>query len=128
MRLPEGAATQRFPPAFGTWRDATLALLETDVDAARVQLAELSWTEAEDGLLTRDGERFELERGTFPDRPELPPMTAALQGQRRAIGVELDVTVANDSIILDGHQDGTLEIALYARNYALTPDPIGTVL
>jgi len=32
------------------------------------------------------------------------------------------------SIIHEGHKDGTLELALFARNYALTPDPIGTVL
>lgn len=69
-----------------------------------------------------------LELRTFPDRPELPLMAAALQDQWRAIGVELKVTVANYSIIPEGHQDGTLEVALYARNYALTPDPIGTVL
>ena len=127
-RFPEGAATQLFPPALGTWHDEALAPLETDVEAARARLAELGWTAGEDGILTRDGERFALELRTFPDRPELPLMAAALQDQWRAIGVELEVTVSNYSIIPEGHQDGTLEVALYARNYALTPDPIGTVL
>ena len=127
-RFPEGAATQLFPPALGTWHDATLPPLETDPEAARALLAELGWSAGEDGILMRDGERFALELRTFPDRPELPLMAAALQDQWRAIGVELDVTVASYSIIPEGHQDGTLEVALYARNYALTPDPIGTVL
>jgi len=127
-RFPEGAATQLFPPALGVWHDETLTPLETDLEAARARLAELGWTAGADGILTRDGERFALELRTFPDRPELPLMAAALQDQWRAIGVEIDVTVANYSIIPEGHQDGTLEVALYARNYALTPDPIGTVL
>ena len=65
---------------------------------------------------------------TFPDRPELPLMAAALQDQWRAIGVELDVSVANYSEIPAGHQAGSLEVALIARNCGLTPDPIGTVL
>lgn len=127
-RFPEGAATQLFPPALGSWHDKTLQPLETDPEAARARLAELGWEPGEDGIMTRDGERFALELRTFPDRPELPLMAAALQDQWRAIGVELDVTVANYSVIPEGHQDGTLEVALYARNYALTPDPIGTVL
>ena len=46
----------------------------------------------------------------------------------KEIGIELEVSVANYSEIPAGHQDGTLQVALYARNYGLTPDPVGTVL
>lgn len=127
-RFPESAATQLFPPALGGWHDETLDPLETDPEAARALLSELGWSKGDDNILMRDGERFALELRTFPDRPELPLIAAALQDQWRAIGVELEVTVANYSIIPEGHKDGTLEVALYARNYALTPDPIGTVL
>lgn len=55
-------------------------------------------------------------------------IATALQDQWRAIGVELEVSVSNYSEIPAGHQDGSLHVALYARNYGLTPDPIGTVL
>jgi peptide/nickel transport system substrate-binding protein len=34
----------------------------------------------------------------------------------------------NASDIPAGHQDGSLELALVARNYALVPDPIGSLL
>ncbi|CAN0428182.1 unnamed protein product, partial [Hapterophycus canaliculatus] len=122
-RFPEGAATQLFPPALGGWHNQKLAPLITDPESSRALLAELGWTEGEDNILVRDGERFSLELRTFPDRPELPLIAAALQDQWRAIGVELDVNVSNYSIIPEGHNDGTLEVALYARNYALTPDP-----
>jgi len=46
----------------------------------------------------------------------------------KEIGIELEVSVANYSEIPAGHQDGTLHVALYARNYGLTPDPVGTAL
>ncbi|NKB61985.1 MAG: hypothetical protein GKR95_07550 [Gammaproteobacteria bacterium] len=60
-------------------------------------------------------------------RPELPLIAAVLQNSWREIGIELEISVANYSEIPAGHQDGTLHVALYARNYGLTPDPIGTV-
>ena len=82
----------------------------------------------DDGILTRMAERFAITLRTFPDRPELPLIAAALQDQFRAVGVELEVSVSNYSVIPEGHQDGSLHVALFARNYGLTPDPIGTVL
>jgi len=127
-RFPEGAATQLFPPVLLGWHDEMLEPLQTDPNISQALLAELGWSMGDDNILVRDGERFTLELRTFPDRPELPLIAAALQDQWRAIGVELEVNVSNYSIIPEGHKDGTLEVALYARNYALTPDPIGTVL
>ncbi len=127
-RFPEAAATQLFPPALTGWHDPSLSPLGYDVEQAKSLLAELGWKAGDDGILTKDGERFEVLLRTFPDRPELPLMAAALQDQWREIGVELEVSVASYSEIPAGHQDGTLEVALYARNYGLTPDPIGTTI
>lgn len=128
IRFPEASATQLFPPALGDWHDTSLDPLAFDPEAAEKLLAELGWVKGDDGILSRDGERFSLLLRTFPDRPELPLIAAALQDQWRAIGVELEVSVSNYSEIPAGHQDGSLHVALYARNYGLTPDPIGTVL
>ena len=127
-RFPEAGATQLFPPALDKWHDDKLKPLSQDVDAAKALLAELGFVADDDGILSRDGVRFSLQLRTFPDRPELPLIAAALQDQWRAIGVELEVSVGNFSEIPAGHQDGSLHVALYARNYGLTPDPIGTVL
>ncbi|MDP5218951.1 ABC transporter substrate-binding protein [Ruegeria sp. 2205SS24-7] len=127
-RFPESAAGQLFPPALSNWHSADLAPLETDLDAAKALLAELGWMPGEDGVLTRDGERFSITLRTFPDRPELPLIATALQDTWREIGIELEVSVASYSEIPKGHQDGSLHVALFARNYGLTPDPIGTVM
>jgi len=127
-RFPEAAAGQLFPPALNIWHDPSLPRLEYDVDKGKSLLTELGWVAGEDGILIKDGKRFSILLRTFPDRPELPLVAAALQDQWREIGIELEVSVASYSEIPAGHQDGTLHVALFARNYALTPDPIGTVL
>ena len=127
LRFPDSAATQIFPPALSDWHQADLTPLGHDPEAARNLLAGLGWTPGTDGVLTRDGERFAITLRTFSDRPELPLIAAALQDQWRAIGVELTVSIGNFSEIPAGHQDGSLDLGLYARNYGLTPDPVGTV-
>ena len=91
-------------------------------------MAKIGWTKGDDGILTRDGDRFAITLRTFPDRPELPLIATALQDTWREIGIDLEVSVASYSEIPAGHQDGSLHVALYARNYGLTPDPVGTVM
>lgn len=127
-RFPEASATQLFPPALDQWHNDKLKPLSQDIDTAKALLTELGFKAGDDGILSRDGERFSMLLRTFPDRPELPLIAAALQDQWRAIGVELAVSVSSYSEIPAGHQDGSLHVALYARNYGLTPDPIGSVL
>ena len=127
-RFPESAAGQLFPPALSAWHSDDMPALEYDVEEAKRLLATLGWNAGDEGVLVKDGERFSIVLRTFPDRPELPLMAAALQDMWKEIGIELEVSVANYSEIPAGHQDGSLHVALYARNYGLTPDPIGTVL
>lgn len=127
LRYPEGA-DQLFPPAIGAWHNEDVAPLAYDVAAAQALLADLGWTPGNDGVLTRDGERFALTLLTYPDRPELPLVAAVLEQQLRAVGIDVTINSTNSSEIPAGHQNGTLEIALLARNFALIPDPIGTVL
>ncbi len=127
LRFPEAAATQLFPPALGAWHDPALAPLAHDAGEARRLLADLGWKPGADGILEREGTRFALTLRTFPNRPELPLIGAALQDQWRQIGVELEVSVGNFAEIPAGHNDGSLDVALYARNYALTPDPVVNV-
>lgn len=127
LRYPEGA-TQLFPPSIEGWHDETLPHLGYDVAQARDILSGLGWQEGGDGILTRDGARFALTLTTYPDRPELPLVAAVLEQQFRAIGVELTINTTNSSEIPAGHQDGSLDLGLLARNFGLIPDPIGTVL
>jgi peptide/nickel transport system substrate-binding protein len=90
-------------------------------------LAEAGWTPGSNGILERNGRNFSLTLRTFPDRPELPILATAIQAQLKELGIALDVKVGNSSEIPAGHQDGSLELGLYARNYALVPDALVTL-
>lgn len=127
LRYPEGA-TQLFPPSVGEWHDTALEPLAFDPEAGKAMLAALGWQPGSDGILTRNGDRFAVTLTTYPDRPELPLVAAVLEQQFRAIGVELTIDVTNSSEITSRHADGSLALGLIARNFALIPNPIGTVL
>lgn len=128
LRNPDAAAAELFPASLGPWHLGLDAGEAQDAERARELLAELGWEANGSGVLERDGEPFELTLRTFSDRPELPLVATALQDQWREIGVALEVAVGNASEIPSGHRDGSLELGLMARNYALVPDPLGTLL
>lgn len=128
LRDPQMAATQLFPPSMGQWHQKALPALAYQPQQASKQLAAAGWTPGSDGILQRNGERFELTLRTFPDRPELPVLATALQDQLRKVGIQLHVKIGNSSEIPAGHKDGSLELGLYARNYALVPEPLVTLL
>jgi peptide/nickel transport system substrate-binding protein len=128
LREPKAAATQVFPPSLDEWHVKGLAPLTRNVVQARELLKAAGFTAGANGMLSKDSKPFKVTLRTFADRPELPPMATALQAQFKDIGIELAVNVTNSSEIPAGHKDGTLELALLARNYSLVPDPIGTLL
>ncbi|WP_278315225.1 ABC transporter substrate-binding protein [Lolliginicoccus levis] len=127
LREPELAATQLFPPSLPQWHSDGLDPLEHDPEGAIDLLAEAGWTEDESGTMQRDGQPLEVTLLTYPDRPELPALAAAIQDQLRQIGVQVKVDVTNSSEIPAGHADGTLELGLLARHLALVSDPLVTV-
>jgi peptide/nickel transport system substrate-binding protein len=128
MRNPDLEAKQFFPPALAEWHVPGLPPLRHDVDAAKRLLAEAGWAPGPDGILRKGERAFRVTLRTFPDRVELPVISAAIQDQLRTVGIDVQVSVGNSSDIPAGHRDGTLDLALLARNYALVPDPLGTML
>lgn len=127
LRYDTGA-TQMFPPGMADWHDPALSPLAYDPDAARAALAEAGWTPGADGVLMRDGQPMTIELLTYPDRPELPLVAAVLEQQFAAVGAAPVINATNFSEIPAKHNDGTLSTALFARNFALVPDPVGTLL
>ena len=128
LREQEIAADQLFPPTLDGWHQDDIEPLTHDADSARDLLAEAGFKPGADGTMARDGKPLKLSLLTFPDRPELPLIAAAVQDQLAGIGVEVDVQVENSSEIPLRHQDGTLQLALFARGLALIPDPTVTLL
>lgn len=128
LRDADLAATQLFPPALAQWHQPALPPLRNDPAAARQLLAQAGFRPGKDGILWRDGRRFELKLLTFVDRPELPLIASAIQEEMRQIGIAVSVIVGNSSDIPAGHRSGTLEMGLVARNFGTTPDPTATMI
>jgi peptide/nickel transport system substrate-binding protein len=128
LRSPESAATQLFPPGLAGWHDPALPPLRRDLAEARRLLDEAGWRAGADGLRAKDGRAFRFTLRTFSDRPELPAVATAIQAQLREVGIDMQIAVMNSGEIPAGHRDGTLEAALFARNFSLVPDPLGTLV
>jgi len=128
LRSPESAATQLFSPALAGWHGPDLPPLVHDPEKARDLLTQAGWVPGPDGIRTRQGEPFKLVLRTYSSRPDLPIIAAALQDQFRTVGVAIEISIVNSGEIPAGHKDGSLELALVARNFSLVPDPLGTLL
>jgi peptide/nickel transport system substrate-binding protein len=127
LRERDLAATQLLPPSLTTWNQPDLAPLVHDREAARDLLQQAGWTPDSDGTMAKDGEPLRLTLLTYPDRAELPALATAIQASLAEIGIDLEVDVTNSSEIPAGHADGSLELALLARHFALVADPLVTV-
>lgn len=128
LREPRAAATQLFPPVMQEWHVAGLQSLGRDPAQARELLKSAGWAPGPGGILQRDGKPFKVTLRTFSDRPELPIIATAMQAQFKEVGIDMAVAIMNSGEIPAGHKDGSLELALLARNYSLVPDPVGTLL
>ena len=128
LRQPDMAADQIFPPGMGPWHFDDVPALGLDLDKARALLAGAGFVKGEDGMLSRDGAPFAVRLLTYSDRPELPLIATAMQSQLKAVGIAAEVVIGNSSEVPSSHQNGTLELALVARNFSLVPDPIGTLM
>lgn len=127
LRIGDAAAYEMIPPMFGGWQAGTAKTGTPDYTAIKQTLINQGFSEGTNGILQKDGKPFSFTLITFSDRPELPLIATALQDQWRKIGVDLQVSVANASEIPKAHQDGSLQMALYARNYGMVPDPLAAI-
>jgi peptide/nickel transport system substrate-binding protein len=122
------AATQLLPPTLETWHSAALPPLRFDMAAAATRLDKAGYALGRDGLRTTpQGERLALTLTTYPDRPELPLIATALQEKWRQLGITVRLSIGNSSDIPRLHAQGTLEMGLAARNFALSPDPTASL-
>jgi len=129
MRVPDTQSNQLFGPAMGIWHNDDIAPAVRDVKQANQLLDQLGWTWPEDSAFRIvDGKPVQLDMITYANRPELIPVATAIQAQWADVGVQLNVVVDNSSAIPAGHQSGTLQTALMARNFASIPDTFSLML
>lgn len=124
---PKTAATQLFPPSLPAWHDQSLPPFAHDPAKASELLAAAGFEKGEDGVLTRDGKRFEIKLRTYDSRPELPVIGVAIQGMLKEVGIDMSIQQGDWTIISDGHTDGTLEAGIVSDSFVYVPDPIGAL-
>jgi len=128
LRHPPSAATQMLPPILADWHNPALPPYARDVAKARALLAEAGWKPGEGGVLHKDGVPFRFTILVLANRPELPPIAAAMQAQLRELGIDMQIRTGPGSIVPQAHRDGTFQAGLVGRTYVNVPDPIGTIL
>lgn len=128
LRHPPSAATQLLPPILAEWHDPALPPHARDLARARALLAEAGWRPGEGGVLHKDGTALRFTVLVLANRPELPPMAAAMQAQLREVGIDMQIRTGPGSIVPQAHRDGTFQAGLVSRTYVNVPDPIGTIL
>lgn len=128
MRVPDSAANQLLPPFLAEWHNPRLPRLSRDLPRAASLLESAGWHAGADGRRSRAETPLRLTLMTYADRPELPVLATAIQDQLRAVGVTVDVSVENSSAIPRSHVEGTLQMALVARNFGIVADPLAILL
>src|SRR3989344_4615009 len=126
-RTPVRIASVTLPRTVIVKLNAGLPPLQHDPEAAARLLRAAGWQRHSDGLRDANGQPLHLVIRTFVDRPELPLIATALQEQWRLAGMAVKVSIGNSGDVPRGHRDGSLQLALAARNYANVPDPTGTL-
>ncbi|SDH58519.1 peptide/nickel transport system substrate-binding protein [Vibrio xiamenensis] len=127
LRTPGSESDQLLPKSMGNWHLDSHQAPEYNLEKAQQLLKQLGWTRNSDGMLEKQGQPFYLTLITYADRPELTNIATALQAQWKKLGVNLRVDITNSSAIPAGHQDGSLDVALIARNYGVIPDPLAVL-
>ena len=67
-----------------------------DPEHAAMLLDEAGWAPGPDGIRVKDGERLEIVALIYPQQPDLPPMTNAMQFQLRQIGIDFQARSVDD--------------------------------
>ncbi|WP_428239639.1 ABC transporter substrate-binding protein [Gynuella sp.] len=127
LGAPGTGASQFFGPTMNQWHLDDLPEPVQDLKQAKTLLTEAGWKPSKDGTLVRNGQPFQVRMITYANRPELMLVATAIQAQWAELGIQLDVSMENASAIPSGHNDGSLQLALIARNFANIPDPLATI-
>ena len=82
------------------WSNQDIKGYAYDKDKAVKMLTDAGWTDSDgDGILDKDGQKFEFTIYTYPDRPGLPLIAEAIQAQLKDINVKVNIVTEDYSAI-----------------------------
>lgn len=105
------------------WTEKGLKSYDYDVQKARDLLAEAGWKDTDgDGIIEKDGTKFEMSLIANPSRPCIQPMAEAVAGQLKEIGIKVNVECLESGVISDRQKRGEWDSALATLSVAMVPD------
>ncbi len=107
-----------FPPGFGVDVVETQTL---DVNQAKQLLDQAGWQMGSDGVRVKNGNRLSFTALTYPGRPELKPLSIAIQSQLKPLGFEVKPQEVQS--ITAATKSGDFGAAFATANTLLTADP-----
>jgi peptide/nickel transport system substrate-binding protein len=106
------------------WANNSVTIYDYDETNAKQLLADAGWSDSDgDGMLDRDGKPLELSLLTYATRPGLVPVSEALVGDFKRLGIKVNLEVLEWGAIDNRRKDGDWDMVLFATNCALVPDP-----
>jgi peptide/nickel transport system substrate-binding protein len=111
-------------PSLSTWANPDIKGYPYNPGEAKTMLSEAGWKDTDnDGVLDKDGKRFEINLITHFERAELPPMAEVIQSQLKQIGIQVNVQVLDWGGTQALREKGDFNMYLLSRALGFVPDP-----
>lgn len=106
------------------WSNKDLKGPSYDPEKAKSLLEEAGWSDIDnDGIREKDGQKLKLSLFTYTSRPELPSMAEALKDQLGKVGIEADISILDNSAVIEQAKGGKVDMYLVSINILLNRDP-----
>ncbi|SCM83209.1 putative Oligopeptide ABC transporter, solute-binding protein [uncultured Sporomusa sp.] len=116
------AAAGMFPDNL-PWGNPAIKASEHSVATAKTLLDKAGWVDNGSGIREKQGKKLEFNLITYRSRPELPDIALVVQAQLAAVGIKLNIQVADIGAAEKAMASKNFDMVLVARGLAFTPDP-----
>ncbi len=102
----------------------SVPLIRFDPAGARRDLASLGWVDRDgDGVLDRDGKKFQFEMLVIPGNAVTTQFTQTVQAELKKIGVQMQIRAVDGAAIMQQARAGNFDSAYFAWQHDADPDP-----
>jgi peptide/nickel transport system substrate-binding protein len=115
-------------PNFVPWYNSSIVGYSYNVTKAKQLLSDAGWKDTDgDGILDKNGKKFELTLYSANGNPACPEIAPVIQSEFKDIGISVDVQVLDSSAIASHNQEWgyvyiSYEVPLYMRDPSYYPE------
>ncbi|MDQ7850312.1 MAG: ABC transporter substrate-binding protein [Armatimonadota bacterium] len=103
----------------GYWPGVKQYAYRYDVERAKALLAEAGWRPGPDGILRKDGDRFEVTLITFSNIDQWRRAGVIVQSQLKQVGIDVKVETAEVGATYDRARAGAFDIGIFRNTWWL---------